>query len=171
MKRSFVIVASLVALLVVGVASAATLDRIKGTPHDDQIVGTPHGDIISALAGNDTVAALAGNDVVYGGQGHDGIRGGDDNDVIRGGEGNDVIDAGPGDDVVWVGRGADREFGGRGNDVMHALANDNQRDFVDCGPGAHDVVFLNANERDVAVNCETVNKVVPTPEEEAEDDG
>jgi hypothetical protein len=52
--------------------------------------------------------------------------------------------------------------GGEGNDVLHALANDDQADMLDCGPG-QDVVWLNPNENDTYVNCEVVRTLSPTP--------
>ena len=45
---------------------------------------------------------------------------------------------------------------GDGNDVLHALARDNQVDTLDCGPGLHDVAWLRAGESDTTVNCEKV---------------
>ena len=60
---------------------------------------------------------------------------------------------------MWPGRGTDTQNGGDGDDVLHALARDNQVDHIDCGPG-NDVVWLNARETtDVHVNCETVKTV------------
>jgi hypothetical protein len=53
---------------------------------------------------------------------------------------------------------------------MHALANDHQLDFIDCGAGDHDVVWLNANEQDQAVNCEVTRTVTVTAAQAAEDD-
>jgi Ca2+-binding RTX toxin-like protein len=55
--------------------------------------------------------------------------------VIKGGEGNDVEYGGEGNDSMWVGRGADVEYGGPGDDVLHAPADDNRLDIVDCGAG------------------------------------
>ena len=47
---------------------------------------------------------------------------------------------------MWPGRGADQN-GGDGDDVLHALARDNQIDRIDCGPG-NDVLWINAKETD-----------------------
>jgi hypothetical protein len=41
---------------------------------------------------------------------------------------------------------------------LHALANDDQTDTIDCGAG-NDTVWLNVNESDTHVNCETVKTV------------
>jgi Ca2+-binding RTX toxin-like protein len=65
------------------------------------------------------------------------------------------VQGGDGNDRIWPGWGADVENGGAGDDVLHALANDDKVDRIDCGDG-NDVVWLNANEQDVHVNCETV---------------
>jgi hypothetical protein len=53
---------------------------------------------------------------------------------------------------------------------MHALADDDTPDFIDCGPG-NDTAWVNAEERGKTRTrrCETVNIVVPTPEQEAEE--
>ena len=60
---------------------------------------------------------------------------------------------------MWPGRGTDTQNGGDGDDILHALARDNQVDTIDCGAG-NDVVWLNAKETtDVHVNCETVKTV------------
>ena len=79
------------------------------------------------------------------------------------------MSGGDGNDRIWVGSGADIENGGDGNDVMHALAADNQVDQVDCGPG-DDVAYENAAEHDVFVNCEKVVELTLTPKQAAEDD-
>ena len=51
--------------------------------------------------------------------------------------------------------------GGQGDDVLHALANDDQLDGLDCGPG-QDVAWLNQAERGLyrIANCEVVKIVV-----------
>ena len=63
--------------------------------------------------------------------------------------------------MIWVGRGADVENGGDGDDKLHALANDDQVDKIDCGSGK-DTVWLNSKENDVHVNCEVVKTVTVT---------
>ena len=143
MKGKTIISVVLLALTLTGVAVAHDINRIKGTPGNDNITGTEGRDWIASYQGDDSIAALAGNDRVW---------------------------AGAGNDVVEGGSGADREFGGPGNDLMHALANDHQVDFVDCGGGDHDVVWLNAAEQDTQINCEIVKTVTVTPQLSAEDD-
>jgi Ca2+-binding RTX toxin-like protein len=83
-----------------------------------------------------------------------------------------VIEAGPGNDVTWAGQGADLTLGGAGDDQLHALADDNNRDRIDCGPG-DDTVFLNSRERrrDSYVNCERVVVVTPEPGSADSQDG
>ena len=155
---------------VVGVVAA---QNIRGTNGPDTIIGTQDNDRIAALAGDDTIDAEGGNDQVYAGAGNDRVLGGGGNDMLRGGPGaddlnggagddvlrgrpgDDTINGGDGNDIVWVGSGADKEYGGDGNDRMHALAADNQVDYVDCGAG-NDVAFENKDEHDVFVNCEKV---------------
>lgn len=91
---------------------------------------------------------------------------------FRGTTGNDTLRGGDGNDRLWPGSGEDTQFGGDGNDRLHALANDNQPDVLDCGAG-NDVAIINAREPHdlAAANCERVRKVVPTPEQASADDG
>ena len=72
---------------------------------------------------------------------------------------------------MWAGGGADRQFGGPGDDVLHALADDDQVDGLDCGPG-QDVAWLSQNERGLyrIDGCELLKIVVPTAEQLAEED-
>jgi hypothetical protein len=146
-----------------GVAVGATKAVFVGTPGPDTIYGTAGADAMYGKAGADSLHGRAGNDVIYGGRGNDVIKGGDGNDVEYGGEGNDVM---------WVGRGADAEYGGPGNDVLHAFADDDRLDIVDCGAG-RDVAWLNVVEKAKYVirGCEVRNWVVPTPEQTAEETG
>ena len=107
---------------------------------------------------------------MLGGDGDDVLRGGDGNDMLRGRHGDDIVEGGPGNDIIWVGRGADREFGGPGDDSMHALANDNRVDFIDCGEG-NDTLYESKREHDQYINCENVIIKVPSKAEGTEDDG
>ncbi|HEX7256126.1 MAG TPA: calcium-binding protein [Gaiellaceae bacterium] len=173
-------VLTLVALVALGIVSAAVAHRvvvIKGTKNGETLTGTAGNDRIHARAGDDTVNAGDGHDRVFGqhgndtlngeggndrmrgGPGNDTLNGGEGNDVLRGRWGNDVINGDNGNDIIWAGRGADVVNGGAGNDRIHVLARDRQVDRVDCGEGNRDVVWLNARESDVHVNCEIVKTV------------
>ena len=66
-------------------------------------------------------------------------------DVIRTGAGEDSIFPGPGRDVVGAGRDPD-----------HVIANDGERDVIDCGPGDD---RARADRVDVVRNCEHVTVV------------
>ena len=79
-----------------------------------------------------------------------------------GAPGDDNVDGGNGNDRLFVGSGLDVENGGDGDDILHALAHDNQVDMLDC-EGGQDVVWLNPNENDTYVNCEVVRMGSPTP--------
>jgi Ca2+-binding RTX toxin-like protein len=151
------------ALAAEGTAFGATKAVFVGTPGPDTIFGTPTADAIYGKAGGDSLHGRAGNDVIYGGKG---------DDVIKGADGNDVEYGGDGADVMWVGRGADMESGGPGNDVLHALADNDRVDIVDCGAG-RDVAWLNVAEKGkyVVRGCEVRNWIVPTPEQAAEETG
>ncbi len=154
MKGKLLLLSAATCFVMAGTASAAF---IRGTSGDDAIVGTPTADVIYAKAGDDKVR---------GGDGADFIDAGPGNDVVHGGSGADMIYGGDGNDVLYGGRGADRLYGGRGDDTLYALANDNQRDYLDCGPG-NDTAWVNVAERGLyrIENCETVNWIVPTPEQ------
>jgi hypothetical protein len=151
------------ALAVAGVAYGVPSAALFGTRGNDTIYGTVHADAIFGRAGSDSLHGRAGNDVIYGNAG---------DDVIRGAEGNDVEYGGHGNDALWVGRGADAEFGGPGDDVLHALADDDRFDLVNCGPG-NDSAWLNMAERGRyrIVGCERVNWIVPSAAQVAEETG
>jgi Ca2+-binding RTX toxin-like protein len=140
MTRKLIVIALAlgVGLAVTGVAGARWFNVIRGTSGNDVIAGTAQRDYILGLAGNDQISAAEGRDVAFGGRG------------------DDTIDGGPGLDRLFGGPDVDHEFGGAGDDVLHALARDNQVDTLDCGPGDHDVAWLRAGENDVTVNCEKV---------------
>jgi hypothetical protein len=104
--------------------------RIVGTDKADYLAGGGHDDTIFGLGGNDTLLGGAGDDVIYGGAG---------NDIITGGA------------------GADRIYGGPGSDTIYAV--DNERDFIDCGPGNDRAVV---DSVDKVVNCEVVVTSLPS---------
>ena len=153
MKGRLILPAVVAALVFVAASSAASLELIRGTDGPDNLSGTGGPDIIYARAGNDTIRAHDGNDVVYAGRG---------NDVARGGPGNDVVYGGPGNDVLWVGAGADVQYGGQGNDILHALANDNRPDILDCGPG-YDVAYVVEHDPVRLHGCEQVIRLSAAP--------
>lgn len=164
-------VLTLVALVALGVVSAAVAHRvvvIKGTNQGETLNGTEGRDLILGRGGADTINANGGNDRARGGPGNDTVNGGEGNDVLRGRWGNDTVNGDNGDDRIWVGRGADVENGGAGNDRMHALARDRMVDRIDCGEGEKDVVWLNAKEQDVHVNCEIVKTVTTSHPDDGE---
>ena len=186
-KLVFFAVVAAVGLTVVAVAAAHGVVRIRGTNQSETLpgpTGLPSADLILARGGddtvnggdgndrlhgqrgNDTVNGDGGNDRLWGGLGNDTLNGGAGNDVLRGRRGNDALDGGEGNDRMWGGHGADTQQGGAGDDRLHALARDRMVDNLDCGPG-NDTVWLNANESDVAVNCEVTRTVTTT---RAEDD-
>ena len=186
--RLFVaLVAGLVALAAVSVAAA---EMFRGTQGDDVIIGTFGNDRIHSFAGHDTidaeggddrvhsgpgrdrVIAGGGNDLVRAGDGEDDLGGGAGNDLLRGQKNDDTLTGADGDDHMWPGSGQDAQYGGEGNDRLHALADDNQPDLLDCGPGDQDVAVINRRERrfDRAVNCERVRYPLPTPAQAASED-
>jgi len=133
MKVKLLVLAVVGMLAVAAAASAARLDVIYGTAGADTLAGTTGADVIYARAGGDTVRGRAGNDVLYGGAGND---------------------------VMWPGSGVDVQYGGTGNDGLHALANDNQPDILDCGPGFDTAIVI---EHDPARfrGCEQILRLSP----------
>ena len=98
--------------------------------------------------------------MIWGGDGNDTLNAGENRlSRLHGGPGNDSVNGGSRRDFLWGGFGVDTEKGGAGNDVLHALAPDNQVDSLDCGAGDHDVAWLRAGEHDTTVNCEVVKTV------------
>ena len=71
-----------------------------------------------------------------------------------------MIYGGPDNDVIWPGAGADVQYGGQGNDVLHALANDNQPDILDCGPG-YDVAYVIVHDPARFRGCEQIIRLTP----------
>src|SRR6476661_6625363 len=133
MRGRLLLLIGVLALVASAAVSAASLDVIRGT------------------RGPDTLNGTAGSDLIYARAGNDAVRGGPGNDVIYGGEGNDV---------TWAGGGADVQFGGQGSDVLHALANDNTRDVMDCGPGL-DVAYVIQHDPVTLRGCEQVIRLSP----------
>ena len=126
------LILAVLAALVVGVSAAAAA-TIVGTNGPDRLHGTVFADRIDGKAGDDAIYGHAGDDLLVGGLG---------------------------DDAIWAGHGRDRESGGPGNDTLHALADDNQLDVLDCGPG-DDVAYLNASERARTIGCEKIRVLSP----------
>lgn len=136
-------------------AAETTAGRcLDGSDSADRLVGTKHGDIVIAGAGDDVVHAGDGQNVVYGQWGNDTILTGSYVDTVYGGGGDDVIRTGAGEDSSFLGPGRDVVDAGRGPD--HVIANDGERDFVDCGPGDD---RARVDKRDVVRNCEHVTVI------------
>ncbi len=62
--------------------------------------------------------------------------------------------------MTWAGAGADVQNTGAGDDILHALANDNQPDILDCGPG-FDVAYVIAHDPARFRGCEQVIRLSP----------
>jgi Ca2+-binding RTX toxin-like protein len=127
---------------------------LDGTDGPDRLAGTKRGDLVIAGAGDDVVHAGDGQNVVYGQWGDDTILSGSYVDTAYGGGGNDVIRTGAGEDSIFPGPGRDVVGAGRGPD--HLIANDGERDVIDCGPGDD---RARADRVDVVRNCEHVTVV------------
>jgi Ca2+-binding RTX toxin-like protein len=144
MRPIAVVVASM--LLVALTAGTALAANINGTAGDDIIGPAPFNgvpltdaDTIRALDGNDTVDGFCGNDKVFGGIGDDTLIGAENNDNVKGEAGDDTIDLASFDTPPYsppctdTGPTTDRGVGGDGDDIF--LAEDGNKDFINCGPG------------------------------------
>src|SRR5215208_2630056 len=144
MKRTIMLMAtmSLTVLLAAGVALAAEIQCLDGTP----CYGTNQADTLTGTALPDEIYGLGGPDVIYGLGGPDFISGGSGGDEIRGGaDGDFLVGAAGGDETV---------FGGGGTDTIH-VEGDQQYGFQDevfCGGVLdQDVLFVDPN--DILHNC------------------
>ena len=122
-------------------------DLLVGTVRGDVIIGGSGADTIRAGDGQNAIEAQWGDDDIRAGAGPDFVNAGEGNDTIRTGAGSDRITPGPGNDIVYAGRGAD-----------HIIANDGDRDVIDCGPGDDRV---RADKIDVLQNCEHLHIAPP----------
>ncbi len=122
----------------------------NGTAGDDAIFGSEQADTIRALGGNDRVDGFLGNDKIFGSTGDDTLIGAEDSDNVKGELGDDTIDLAAFDTPGSTDRGT----GGDGDDTF--LAEDGNKDFLNCGPG-DDIVESFDNGLDVvnATNCES----------------
>jgi hypothetical protein len=128
-----------------GTQPGACANLQVGTPKRDVLRGTAAGDRLIGRGGADRLRGAGGSDCLSGGRGRDRLAGGPGGDTLRGNGGRDVLAGGP---------GRDRLFGGKDNDTIHARGGG--RDVVDCGPGRHDVAYV--DRRDRVRHCETVHR-------------
>jgi Ca2+-binding RTX toxin-like protein len=187
-RRAIVLLTTMAVVMVVGsgVALAATTiqcvvgttclgttaaDTMSGTDLVDYMLGKGGADTMHGFGDVDTLRGDKGSDHIYGDSGADEeLWGGayvpstntypdTSNDYVHGGSGNDKIVGG------LAQGGVDRLYGERGNDFINASQR-YQEDFkpvtkeiIDCGPGAHDEVYLDKGVDVVATNCETKHRV------------
>jgi Ca2+-binding RTX toxin-like protein len=133
--------------------SALTGRCFDGTDGADHLIGTVGGDLVIAGSGADTIRAGGGQNIVQAQWGNDDIRTGSGRDFLWGGGGNDLIRSGSGGDTIHPGPGRDTVDAGSGAD--HVVANDGQRDIIDCGSGFDGA---RVDQYDVVRNCENVNR-------------
>ncbi len=177
--KKLLMLASLLALTLVGVAIAASGTATTG---DDNIKGTDANDVINALAGNDKVSGRDGNDILDGDLGNDRVKGDAGDDEVKGGEGDDRLKGGKGDDKLDGDAGDDRLKGGKGDDKLDGDAGDDRLkggrgadqlnggdgadrinakgggrksgpDTVNCGAGDGDVDRVRADRNDTITGC------------------
>jgi Ca2+-binding RTX toxin-like protein len=155
------LVSVLMVALAAGTASAQNViscpptgDTCYGTPGDDLIEGSLEADTIRALAGDDRVDGFNGNDKIFGGTGNDTLLGAEDSDIVIGGPGDDTIDLVAFDVPTNPEEPAptDRGRGGAGDDIF--LAEDGNKDFINCGPGDDIVASFDATVDVISPTCE-----------------
>ena len=129
----------------------------------DKLIGRAGDDVLEAGDRNDLVRGNTGDDELYGGDGRDKVNGGAGDDELYGGANPDRILGRTGDDYIDGGTGPDRIKAGAGNDTI--VADDGQRDWIDCGPG-EDTVTADSRDR-IRRNCETVSRVSSDDEADA----
>ena len=139
---AFVLVAT---LLAASAAFAATIQcnggECSGTNMADRISGSPKDETIRGQSGNDKIYGGGGRDVLKGGPGTDFVKDGGGQNILKGGDGPDVIRGGLGDETI---RASSPE-----------LANDRDRDDINCGPGVDTVYYIPG--QDTIENCEVIN--------------
>lgn len=131
-----------------------------GTDRPDRIVGTVKGDLIVTGSGDDVIHAGDGVNQIQSQWGDDTILSGSGADFVHAGGGSDVIRTGGGADWITPGPGRDVVYAGTGND--HVIANDNERDVIDCGPGDDGA---RVDPFDGVRNCEHVTTAPPNPDQ------
>lgn len=78
-----------------------SIERFKGSPHNDTIDGSEGSDsLLAGGGGNDILRGHGGDDLLEGGAGDDTLEGGAGNDILVGGSGADYLDGGPGTDTA-----------------------------------------------------------------------
>ncbi len=119
-------------------------------------VGGPEG---IGLHGGDDYLDLKTKEVSgnsYGDEGDDVMLGSGYANLLDGGKGADVIEGARGNDHIYGGLGPDVLRGQRGNDTIHAQ--DDRRDTViNCGPGSHDVAYIDRKLDPMPIGCERVS--------------
>lgn len=134
-------------------------DRLFGGAGGDTLLGGNSGDFLQGGYGPDLlIGGSVGqdphsevDDVLFGGPGPDDLRGGPGRDSLSGDTGNDVLRGGPDADTLLGGPGNDRIFAS--GDVQEEQQ---VHDIVRCGPGRHDVAFV--DRIDQVSGCETVHR-------------
>ena len=115
--RKLLLMAALVAMLTMLVASAAFAVIKIGGPGDDTIYGTLRHDTLVGRGGDDRIFAFAGTDDVFGGRGDDRISAGRGEDFIRGFTGDDIL-------IVGGDKDSDEIRCGAGYDIVYLSGND-----------------------------------------------
>jgi Ca2+-binding RTX toxin-like protein len=139
-----------------GEDTLVSIERIKGSSHDDVLSGDAGGNRIEGNHGDDVIRGEGGNDSLLGGRGDDVIDGGSGNDVLLGGDGDDVLDGGTGTDRVrydWSTAAVQVDLAagtasGEGEDVLRNIEHVNGSRFDDVLVGDDGANALRGKEGD-----------------------
>jgi Ca2+-binding RTX toxin-like protein len=142
MLRRTLILVTILTIAFTGVALATPKDdwpRIDGelwiNTHDKDASHT-------GTARNDELLGGHGDDRLYGGPGHDVIWT-DHNASGNTTRQRDAVYAGAGHDWVYASHGWNNIHGGKGQDTIRVWFG---RGFVDCGPGANDILYVSRTQ-------------------------
>jgi Ca2+-binding RTX toxin-like protein len=126
-----------------------------GTAGSDTINTGGGADVIVSLAGDDVVNSDGGADTICTGRGFDNVVAGGGNDEIFGGPNADNLTGARGADFIQGQAGSDSMYGEGGNDTIYAV--DQEYDYLNCGLGDFDQVYIDQGLDYVEPSCETIN--------------
>jgi Ca2+-binding RTX toxin-like protein len=126
-----------------------------GTAGNDTITTGSAADVIVSLAGDDTVTSDGGPDTICTGRGFDHVVAAGGNDEVFGGPDADYLNGARGADFIQGQAGNDSMYGEAGNDTLYAV--DQEYDYLNCGLGDFDQVYIDQGLDFVEPSCEIIN--------------
>ena len=129
------------------------IELIEGTTANDVFTGSAGRDNFSGDSGDDEIHGAGGPDELYGGGGDDRMFGDAGNDKLQGASGADTVDGGRGLDQIYGDNASCSVFCSFDADTL--LAQDGEKDAVDCGGGAD---TAHVDQLDVVSDCASVDR-------------